>query len=131
MKITYFFICKNIRKFQCLNTPRKVSITVGFFREGVFFLLWGTGQEIWGFPSPRHSCHMENLNFGILREIRKIPYFFKSCFSRVYGHAPAKAIKNQSLLIRCGASRRSETQSFGSIIKKLIVYFPRFFYKVL
>ena len=57
------------------------------------------------------------LKNGILREIRKIPYFFKSCFSRVYGHAPAKAIKNQSLLIRLGASRLGETQSFGSMIK--------------
>ena len=115
MKITYFFICKNIRKFQCLNLPPCELSQLERFREGVFFLLWGTGQEIWGFPSPRGSCHIEQLKNGILREIRKIPYFFKSCFSRVYGHAPAKAIKNQSLLIRLGASRLGETQSFGSI----------------
>ena len=65
------------------------------------------------------------LKNGILREIRKIPYFFKSCFSRVYGHAPAKAIKNQSLLIRLGASRLGETQSFGSILKDEWLILPK------
>ena len=115
MKITYFFICKNIRKFQCLNLPPCELAQVNFFREGVFFLLWGTGQETWGFPKSEWLCHMVLTKIGILRENRKIPYFFKSCFSRVYGHAPAKAIKNQSLLIRLGASRLGETQSFGSI----------------